>query len=121
MDDETYVAQLERVWRAHVPGDPRKQLDEWRQRGPDTAHQLTVATPQSKQMLVLICDQYGLRPYRRRRQRATTVCLDAPTGFVDEVLWPLFEPMANIIDDAAAQTTTRIMLQWSRGHGATVR
>jgi hypothetical protein len=119
MDDETYVAQLERVWRAHVRGDPRELLKQWRERQPDAEHRLTMPTPQAKQLLALVCERFGLSPYRRRRQRATTVCLDAPPGFVDEVFAPLFEPMVGIIDEVAAQVTTRIMERWSRGDGAT--
>ena len=118
MDEEAFVAELERVWRAYVPGDPREQLKQWRQRERDAEHRLTVPTSQAKQLLVLICDRFGLRPYRRSRQHATTVCLEAPAGFVDEVFAPLFEPMARIIDEAAAQTTMRIMQQWSRGGGS---
>ena len=118
MDEEAFVAQLEQVWRAHVPGDPREQLKQWREREPDAEHRLTLPTPQAKQLLVLVCERFGLSPYRRRRQHANTACLDAPAGFVDEVFSPLFEPMVRIIDEAAAQTTTRIMQQWSRGGGS---
>jgi hypothetical protein len=90
MDDEAVVAKLEEVWRAHVPGDPRKQLEQWRQREPDAEHQLTVATAPSQHLFVLICGWYGLRPHRRPRQRVITLCLEAPAGFVDQILWPLF-------------------------------
>ena len=39
---------------------------------------------------LLVGQRYGLRPFRYRRQRLTTVMVRVPRGFVDQVLWPEF-------------------------------
>jgi hypothetical protein len=46
--------------------------------------------PWSRQLFVALARRYGLRPYRYRRQRRTTIMLTAPQGFVDQILWPEF-------------------------------
>ncbi len=36
-------------------------------------------------------ERYGLRVFRRRRQRNSTFVLQGPEKFVEDVFWPLFE------------------------------
>jgi hypothetical protein len=115
MDDAAVVAKLDQTWRTRVTTDPREQLKEWRQREPDTEHRLTIPTPASQHLMALVCARFGLRVYRPPRVRSSTLCVEAPVGFVREVLWPLFERMAHIVEDAGDATTSRIMERWSRG------
>jgi len=115
MEDAAVVAKLDQAWRARVTAEPRGQLEAWRQREPDTEHRLTIATTASQHLLALVCARFGLRVYRRPRMHSSTLSVEAPAGFVREMLWPLFESMAHIIEDAADETTSRIMQRWSRG------
>lgn len=114
MEEDAVVTKLEQVWRAHVAGDPRAQLEHWRQREPDTEQRLSIPSAMSQHLLVLLCSRYGLRPYRRSRQRSTTICVEAPAGFMSDVLWPMFDSMAKIVEGAAVQMMTRIMQQWAQ-------
>jgi hypothetical protein len=115
MEEAAVVAKLDQAWRARMAAHPCEQLKEWRQRERHTEHRLTIPTTASQHLLALVCARFGLRVYRRPRLRSSTLCVEAPAGFVREVLWPVFETMAHIIEDAADATTSRIMQQWSRG------
>jgi len=42
----------------------------------------------SRRLFLALCRRYGLKPYRLYRQRLTTVMLQVPQAFVDQVLWP---------------------------------
>jgi hypothetical protein len=46
--------------------------------------------PWSRQLFIALARRYGLRPYRYRRQRRTTIMLTVPQGFLDQILWPEF-------------------------------
>jgi hypothetical protein len=121
MDEDAVVTKLEKVWRARVTCGTREQLEQWRQREPDMEHRLSIPTPTSQRLLVLVCKRYGLSVYRRPRLRSSTLCVKAPAGFMGEVLWPLFEAMARVVEDAADEATNRIMDRWSGGGDETSR
>jgi hypothetical protein len=93
--------------------DPREQLALWRQRENDVEHRLSVPTPIAQTLLVAFCRQYGIDLYRRPRQRLSMVCLRAPAGFIREV-WPVFERMAVVAEEAAQQAMAHVVELWSR-------
>ena len=47
--------------------------------------QFSIADPWSRQLFLALARRYGLRPYRYRRQRRTTVMLQAPESFLREI------------------------------------
>jgi hypothetical protein len=113
MDEDAVVARLAQVWRAEASDDPRAQLAEWRKRETDREYRLSIRTPASQRLMVLVCERYGLKPYRLPRQRSSTICVEAPDGFVREILWPTFETMAHLVEDALDEITGRILARWS--------
>lgn len=44
----------------------------------------------SQRLFVALCRRYGLRPFRRYRQRYTTVMVLVPESFSNQILWPEF-------------------------------
>src|SRR5688572_21183840 len=58
-----------------------------------------------RQLLLALMRRYGLRPYRRRGQRRTTVMLSAPPSFVDGTLWPEFQQLSKVLQQYLAETT----------------
>ena len=44
----------------------------------------------SRQLFMALSRRYGLKPYRYRRQRHTTVVIRAPKGFIETAPWPEF-------------------------------
>lgn len=113
MDYDAAAAELEQVWRAHVIEEPRAQLARWRDRERDIEVRLSIPTPASQLVLISVCKRYGLRLYRLPRQHRSTMCVQARSGFIHEVLHPLLSGMAQIFEEAAHQTTLRVIDRWS--------
>src|SRR5688572_14526548 len=63
----------------------------------------------SRWLFVALCRRYGLKPYRYRRQRLTTVVLRVPRGFVDEVLWPEFGELNQALANYLSEVTLRVI------------
>jgi hypothetical protein len=63
----------------------------------------------SRQLFLALCRRYGLKPYRYRRQRLTTVVLRVPRGFVDEVLWPEFGELNQALANYLSEVTLRVI------------
>ncbi len=69
----------------------------------------SIADPWSRQLFLALARRYGLRPYRRPRQRRTTVLILVPERFVREVLWPEFESLNAALVGYLAEVTARII------------
>ena len=63
----------------------------------------------SRRLFVTLCRRYGLKPYRYRRQRLTTVVLRVPRGFVDQVLWPEFSELNQALRAYLEEVTLRVI------------
>ena len=63
----------------------------------------------SRRLFVALCRRYGLKPYRYRRQRLTTVVLRAPRGFIDQMLWPEFSELNRALRVFLDQVTERVI------------
>jgi len=109
------VAQLEQVWQTYVQGPPEEQLARWRKSEPDVEVRMSVPTLATQRVLIAVCKRFGLRLYRRPRQKQSTMCVQAPAGFMEKVLHPLLQGMAEVVEEAAHQTTTRIIDRWRQG------
>jgi hypothetical protein len=46
--------------------------------------------------------RYGLRPYRRPRQKRSTIMVRLPRAFSDQILWPEFVQLNEVPQDEAA-------------------
>jgi hypothetical protein len=51
----------------------------------------------SRRLFLALAERYGLRPYRYRGQRRTTVVLKVSQSFVDGTLWPEFERVDKVL------------------------
>ncbi len=63
----------------------------------------------SRRLFLALCRRYGLRPYRYRRQRLTTVMVHVPRDFVDQVLWPEFEELNQALTSYLNEVTLRVI------------
>jgi hypothetical protein len=90
----------------------RKALSEWRQREPDIEFRCSIPDSVSQRVFGAVCLRYGLEIYARRRKTAT-ICVRAPRGFVQEVLWPEFEAIASVVSRTVSAAVERVMEQWS--------
>ncbi|MGQ3028808.1 MAG: hypothetical protein ACT60Q_10840, partial [Ferrovibrionaceae bacterium] len=56
-----------------------------------------------------------LLPYRRARQRLTTVMLRVPRGFAEDVLWPEFKELNVALMQYLNEVTTRVIRETVHG------
>ena len=93
-------AALERV---------RARLAELERRDTPIEMQFSLLDQWSRRLFLALCRRYGLKPYRLYRQRLTTVMLQVPKGFVDQVLWPEFQELNRALTQYLNEVTTRII------------
>jgi hypothetical protein len=65
--------------------------------------------PWSRQLFIALARRYGLRPYRYRRQRRTTIMLSVPPGFLNQILWPEFVQINEALSEYLADITEKII------------
>lgn len=65
----------------------------------------------SRRLFVAIVGRHGLRAYRYKRQRHTTVMVRAPKRVVDEVLWPEFLAFEETLHGYLNAVTTRVIAE----------
>lgn len=78
---------------------------------PSAEYRFTMADMWSRKVFVTLLRRYGLRPYRYKRQRYTTVMARVPKRFVDETLWPEFLEISETLRTYLADMTDRVVQQ----------
>jgi hypothetical protein len=73
----------------------------------------------SRSLFVALLRRYGLKPYRYRRQRRTTVMVRVTRTFVDDVLWPQFVQLDETLR-AHLAVTERIIREAIDGDGSDI-
>ena len=63
----------------------------------------------SRQLFLAILRRYGLKPYRYRGQRYTTVMVRCPRSFVNRTLWPEYLEIKGALDEYLMEATERII------------
>lgn len=74
-------------------------------------YKFTMSDQFQRQLFMALVRKHGLRPYRYKRQRYTTVMLRATPQFVDEVLWPEFEQLSATLQEYLSHVTTRVIAE----------
>ena len=87
----------------------RERLAELRGREEDIEYQYRLPDPWKRRLFLALCRRYGLKPYRARRQRQTSVMLRAPKSFQDRTLWPEYQALALELDAHLEELTTRVI------------
>jgi hypothetical protein len=63
----------------------------------------------SRQLFIALCRRYGLEPYRRARQRNSSVMVKAPKSFIDDVLWPEYQALNGALVSYLREITQKII------------
>ena len=72
-------------------------------------YRFTLADAWSRSLFVALLRRHGLKPYRYRGQRRTTLMVRAPETFVDTRLWPEFEQFQAVLHEHFAAVTKRVI------------
>lgn len=78
---------------------------------PPIEYKFTLADHWSRKLFMALSRRYGLKPYRYRRQRYTTVMVRVPKRFVDDTLWPEFVELSRTLQETLERTTDQIISQ----------
>jgi hypothetical protein len=62
-----------------------------------------------RRLFSALCRRYGLKPYRYKRQRYTTVMVQVPKSFVEQTLWPEYLEIKAALDEYLNEATERII------------
>ena len=87
----------------------RARLAEIRTWSPDTELVYSLPDPWKRRVFIALCRRYGLRPFRRPRQRHSTVCVIAPATFQEQTLWPEYLALARELEQHLDALTRRVV------------
>jgi hypothetical protein len=125
MDERQLIEKLQRIEalfaRAGTEGEKaaaagaaeriRRRLEELAQLDPPVEYRFSVVDGWSRKLFLALLRRYGVRPYRYRNQRRTTVMARVSRRFVQETLWPEFEEFGRVLQSHLAEVTDRIIAQ----------
>lgn len=89
----------------------RARLAELGKLDPPIEYHFTMSDRWSRKLMMALLRRYGLRPYRYRRQRYTTVMVRVSQRFVNETLWPEFEEFNRTLQSYLADVTDRVVAE----------
>src|SRR5438132_965542 len=93
-------AALERV---------RAKLKDIERGDPAVEMQFSLPDQWSRHLFMALCRRYGLKPYRYRRQRRSTLMVRAPRHFAEQVLWPEFSDLDNDLRAYLQEVTLKVI------------
>ena len=89
----------------------KARLKEMQAQDPPVEYKFTLRDSWSRKVFVALLRRYDLKPYRYYRQRYTTVMARVPQSFVDDVLWPEFERINDVLHEYLDETTNRVIAE----------
>ena len=99
----------ERTAAGIAMGKLRERLRNFEQVDPPITFKFTLPDMWSRKLFVALLRRYGVTPYRRPRQKHTTVMAELSKRFVDETLWPEYLQLSTVLDDYLEEVTDRII------------
>jgi len=87
----------------------QKKLSDLQLDDPPVEYKFSMTNQWSKKLFIALLRRYGLKPYRYRRQRHTTVMVKISKSFVDETLWPEFTELDKTLSSYLESITSRII------------
>ena len=76
---------------------------------PPIEYRFSMGDMWSRRVFVALLRRYGIKPYRYRRQRYTTVMARVSKRFVDETLWPEFQELSESLHIYLSEVTERVV------------
>ena len=65
--------------------------------------------PWTRQLFVALCRRYGLKPFRERGRRSSTIQVKAPRTFLEKTLWPAFQALSGELRTHLQDITDRVI------------
>jgi hypothetical protein len=99
----------ERQAAAAAMGRIRQALEAAVKTQPLPESRFSLADQWHRSLFLALCRRYGLKPYRYKGQRRTTVVVRAPRSFVDQTLWPEYLALSEALHSYLDEATERII------------
>jgi hypothetical protein len=99
----------ERAAAGHARERVLARLRDVERTDPPVEYRFTLRDGWSKRLFLALLRRYGLRPYRYRGQRHTTVMVRVSRRFVEQTLWPHFERINAELRDHLEQVAERVI------------
>lgn len=93
----------------------RARLAEVRSREPDVLLSYSLPDPWTRKLFVALCRRYELKPFRRPRQRWSTVLVVAPESFQRGTLWPEYLALSEELEKHLQEVTDRVVREAIHG------
>jgi hypothetical protein len=103
------AAAIERIRQALGAATKTEVLPEFK---------FTLADQWQRRLFSALCRRYGLKPFRYKGQRHTTVMVRAPRAFIDRTLWPEFIQLQSALNSYLNEATERIIREEVFGDAA---
>jgi hypothetical protein len=87
----------------------RARLEELRGRETDIEFLYRIDDRWNRKLFIALCRRYGLRPYRERGRRFSTIQVRAPETFLKRTLWPEFLALSNELESHLDELTDRVI------------
>lgn len=88
-----------------------ERLKQIEKEDPPLEYRFSMEDMWSRKVFVALLRRYGVRPYRYKRQRYTTVMARVSKRFVDETLWPEFLEISDTLKSYLSEVTDRVVSQ----------
>lgn len=85
------------------------RLAEFERRDPPVEYKFTLGNEWSVRLFVALLRRYGVKPYRYRGQRRTTVIARLSRSFVTDTLWPEFTELSSTLQRYFDEMTNRVI------------
>ena len=118
---EGATTQGERAAAAAAMDRIRKALGATAQTERPVEFSFSIQDPWQRRLFTALCRRYGLEPFRYKRQRFTTVLVNAPASFVRKTLWPEYEELRDALHSYLHEATERIIREEVYGDAAEPR
>ncbi len=76
-----------------------KRIEQCKPVDPPIEYKFTLHNGWSVRIFVALLERYGIKAYRKPRQRRTTVMARVSVSFVNTVLWPEYEAIQDEVDN----------------------
>ena len=87
----------------------RKVLGSTVRTEPPVEFQFSIPDPWQRRLFTALCRRYGLKPFRYKRQRMTTIVVNAPRSFVQQTLWPEYQELRAALNSYLNEATEKII------------
>jgi hypothetical protein len=87
----------------------RARIEELRAQETDVELLYRLPDPWTRKLFIALCRRYGLKPFRERGRRTSTIQVRAPRTFHDRTLWPEFLALAKELEAHLDELTDRVI------------